>query len=73
MPIGLDIHAETPDEIAISILAEIIARKTHRKINLQPEGAFMWKIIALLKQRELTQQLAHISIPHHCRRDGPHG
>jgi xanthine dehydrogenase accessory factor len=30
-PIGLDIHAETPDEIAISILAEIIARKNAPK------------------------------------------
>ena len=30
-PIGLDIHAETPDEIAISILAEIIARKNTPK------------------------------------------
>ncbi len=30
-PIGLDIHAETPDEIAISILAEIIAHKNAPK------------------------------------------
>lgn len=33
-PIGLDIHAETPDEIAISILAEIIARKNTPKNSL---------------------------------------
>ena len=30
-PIGLDIHAETPDEIAISILSEIITRKNAPK------------------------------------------
>jgi len=26
-PIGMDIHAETPDEIAVSIMAEIIQRR----------------------------------------------
>jgi xanthine dehydrogenase accessory factor len=31
-PIGLDIHAETPDEIAFSILAEIIAVKNTPKV-----------------------------------------
>lgn len=30
-PIGLDIHAEAPDEIAVSIMAEIIALRNHNK------------------------------------------
>ncbi len=30
-PIGLDIGAETPGEIAIAIIAEIISKQTYRK------------------------------------------
>jgi xanthine/CO dehydrogenase XdhC/CoxF family maturation factor len=37
-PIGLDIGAETPEEIAISILAEIIAVRAGRREAMESAG-----------------------------------
>ena len=46
MPIGLDIGAETPEEIAVAILAEIIEVKNAKKRNSGFTGSIMDHLLA---------------------------